>query len=356
MKKILLILITLLVLVSCSQKKDETPEPVEEPVVETPPVQEPAPEPEPEPEPEKFYSRFSGKEIDEKYVDTRPVLIMIDNHIDAHNQANLSKASIIFEMRVEGEFTRYAALFEKQDENLLIGPIRSARPNFVSLALQHNALYLHYGGSTDGDAMIYSSGVTDVEGHSVEGVATLRYFDTGKVAPHNAYGYLLDVYDYVENRGDTLIDDRPTRFEFNKEFTVPSEGEDGTYAYIPYQPSWNYSEYYYDENTYTYSKYREGVQMVDETTQTPVEITNIIIQIADSYVYTEYGHKAFNTVGTGTGYLLTGGKLTEINWSKSEDDNEPTVFTTTDGDPIILNPGLTWVNVVDSWMEISFEE
>lgn len=353
MKKLLLVLITMLLLISCSTKKEEPKEPQEKPEEVVKP--EPKPEPEPEPEPEKFYSRFSGLEVKEENRNIRPVLIMIDNHQNARNQANLSEAAIIFEMRVEGEFTRYAALFEKQDDNLLIGPIRSARPNFVSLALQHNALYLHYGGSEDGNAMIYRSGVTDIEGHSVEGTATLRYFDTGKVAPHNAYAYLNQVFDYAESVGVDLEDTNQERFKFNQEFTVPTDGEDITYAYIPYQSSWNYSEYEYNESSHKYSKLREGTKMVDETTNTPVEPTNIIIQIADSYVYTEVGHKAFNTIGSGTGYLLTGGKMIEIDWYKSETESEPTQFTTKDGQPIVLNPGLTWVHVVDSWMDISFE-
>lgn len=357
MKKILLLLLTTLLLVSCSSKEDEPQEP-ETPDVVTPlpePDKEPEPEPEPEPEvKDPIYSRFTGLEISEDNLNVRPIMAMIDNHHDARNQANLSKASIIYEMRVEGPFTRYAAIFEKQDENLLIGPVRSARPNFVSLAIQYNVIYLHYGGSTDGLNMIYRNGVTSIEGDLTEGIVTFRYFDTGKFAPHNGYTVLDNVYDYVEVNGIDL-EDTQTYFNFNTDFTPINQGDDVSHIQIVYDYYSNFIDYYYDEVNQNYTRYREGVQMVDETTGTPVTPTNVIIQIADSYIYDNIGHQAFNTTGEGTGYLLSGGKVVEITWSQTWDETSVTQYYYLDGTPITLNPGQTWINVVDSWMPLVFE-
>lgn len=74
---------------------------------------------------------------------------MLDNHDDARPQAQISKADIIYEYRVEGEFTRYMALFQSNfPEN--VGPVRSARPYFVQTAKEYNAIYAHWGGSVAG--------------------------------------------------------------------------------------------------------------------------------------------------------------------------------------------------------------
>ena len=93
---------------------------------------------------------------------------------------------------------------------------------------------------------------------------------------------------------------------------------------------------------------------MDETTGVPVTPTNVILHIADSYVYTEYGHKAFNTVGTGTGYYFTNGQVMDINWSKASED-APTVYTDQNGQPLKLNPGQTWISVIDSWMPVNYQ-
>lgn len=347
MKKIILFLMVLF-LVACSNQPEEPKK--EEKVVEK---ETPKPEVKKEPEPEKIYSRFTGLETTAEVVNLRPVMIMIDNHHNARNQASLSKASIIYEMRVEGPYTRYAAIFEKNpNENYLIGPIRSARPNFVELALANNAIYTHYGGSTDGLAMIYNTGVTDVDGGAVEGIATFRYFDTGKYAPHNAYAYLDDLYAYAESTGTPLTEES-NNFKFNQEFTELSEAETINAFNFVYDEVYNSVGYEYDANLKKYKRYREEIQMVDELTNDPVMPTNIIVMIADSYIYTDYGHKAFNTIGTGTGYYFTGGKMVPINWSKP-DTFTPTTFTYQDGKELQLNPGQTWIEVIDSWMSINY--
>ena len=80
-------------------------------------------------EPEKivYYTPLTHEERDnEDQAKKKIFAVMLDNHDDARPQAQISKADIIYEYRVEGEFTRYMALFQSNfPEN--VGPVRSAR-------------------------------------------------------------------------------------------------------------------------------------------------------------------------------------------------------------------------------------
>lgn len=349
MRSLILFSVFLLLLTSCTRRQEPIveDEPEDDPIVVEP---EPIPE---EPEPDPVYSRYTGLETTEDLVDQKPLMVMIDNHQNARPQGGLSKASIVYEMRVEGGFTRYAALFEQQvDENLLVGPIRSARPNFVELALQYGVPYAHYGGSQDGLNMIYNYGVTSLEGHALDEIATLRYFETGKFAPHNGYGYLDDFYTYLNDiQYDTNSTFEP--FNFHQVFTS-YPGDVAEQVQIVYNDAVNVVNYEYDRSQQSYLRYREGEQMLDETSADPVLVTNIIVQISDSYVYTPQGHRAFQSVGEGQGYLITGGTIQDIIWTKSESIDEITQYFTLDQEPIVLNPGQTWVQVIDSWTPITF--
>ncbi len=75
------------------------------------------------------------------------VAAMIENHEDARlHQQGLQDAIAVFELIVEGDITRFMALFRKDRLPKMIGPVRSLREHFVSIALGYKPLLLHAGG------------------------------------------------------------------------------------------------------------------------------------------------------------------------------------------------------------------
>jgi len=76
------------------------------------------------------------------------VAAMIENHEDARpHQQDLKEAIVVFELIVEGDISRFLAFFQVDKLPKTIGPIRSLRPHFVSIARAYNPLLLHAGGS-----------------------------------------------------------------------------------------------------------------------------------------------------------------------------------------------------------------
>jgi len=78
----------------------------------------------------------------------RPMAIIIENHPDARPQSGLSSADIVYEALAEGGITRFLAVFQTA-KPAEIGPIRSAREYFASLANEWGALFVHVGGSNE---------------------------------------------------------------------------------------------------------------------------------------------------------------------------------------------------------------
>ena len=58
--------------------------------------------------------------------------VMIENYVDARPQTGLDKADIVYEALAEGGITRFIAIFHDNIPTVA-GPVRSARPYFVSI-------------------------------------------------------------------------------------------------------------------------------------------------------------------------------------------------------------------------------
>src|SRR3989338_5177125 len=86
---------------------------------------------------DKQYSIFSVR---------RPLAVMVNNHIQARPQYGVSYADIIYEVVAEGGITRWLTIYHSQGAGQ-VGPVRSARVFYASLAAGYNPYYAHWGGA-----------------------------------------------------------------------------------------------------------------------------------------------------------------------------------------------------------------
>jgi hypothetical protein len=89
--------------------------------------------------------------------------------------------------------------------------------------------------------------------------------------------------------------------------------------------------------------HRDGRHM-DALGQTPVNVTNILIQSVKMRVIPgdAEGRREVSTVGKGAGWLITGGTYRAVQWEK-KDHTSPTMWFFDDGMPMHMRPGKTWV-------------
>ncbi|WP_300821362.1 DUF3048 domain-containing protein, partial [uncultured Oscillibacter sp.] len=137
----------LLTLGGCGGKTDPVPEP--EPAEKTDLLPPPEPEPEPEPAVPAGMNPLTGLPMEPEYENLRPIAIMLNNLKAAQPQLGISQADIIYEVPVEGGITRMLCLYQTVEGVDILGSVRSARPYFVELALGHDAVYVHAGGSQE---------------------------------------------------------------------------------------------------------------------------------------------------------------------------------------------------------------
>ena len=355
MKKLLLIILTLVMLVGCgtSAVMDSEPPVSKQPTVASTiePTVEPTLEPTEEPVVEsESISKLSGLPLENEGDDdnNRIFAVMFDNSVQARWQAGLKEASVVYEIRVEGQYTRYVGIFQTNNLDLVLGPVRSARPYFAQTVAEYDAIFAHHGGSEAGIGKIKELDINNVDGMLYDGSVYKR--QSHKKAPHNSYTSIGALnkkadefkYETSNNFGGFQFYEKPTAIG-----GIPAKSIDILYGS-------NTTEYFYDETTTKYERHKDGKLHIDENNSEPLEVSNIIIQYVDVKLHENRTHKVLSNVGSGTGLLISHGEMIEIKWSKTSESAQ-TQFTTNQGETITLNPGQTWIQWIEKSRTINIE-
>ena len=293
----------------------------------------------------QMYSYLTGEPIATEVGTKRPFAVMINNLDPAVPQSGIVYADILYEMFVESDITRLMAEFQDPSALEKIGPVRSSRHNYLSLADDNEAVYAHFGWSIFAEALIGEQGRTTINGMFYDG--SMGFFRTSdRVAPHNAYVTgqgLLDIADSLGIDRSYPAGYQPN-LSFNHADTQP-QGEDATYISLGYPVNNPWFEYNADDQLYYRFEY--GAPHVDMETGEQLKFKNVIVQytdhdfVGDTYLLEVHVIKE----GEGTGVYFTDGKAVPIKWKK-ESWEDRTHYFTADGQPLNLNPGKTMIQII----------
>lgn len=319
-----------------------------EPVINEVPA-EPTVTPEPTPEPAGTPCPLTGLPVaDEEDLKLRPIAVMIDNEYNARPQSGLIDAEIIYEMPVEGNITRYMAVYH-HNYSEKIGPVRSARPYFIDKALEFKAVYVHCGGSPQA--------LKDIAAMKLDTLNDLKgspcfWRSRDRKMPHNLYTstkLMREVMATNKFEKNTV----PQYFKFSDEF-LDLDGRKTYSININYSKNYKVG-YEYDEKDKIYYRTINGVRLKDKESEKEISATNIIIEKTTARVLDSVGRLEISNIGKNRGYYLTGGKLIEIEWFKA-DRSAKTVYKDLKGNEISLNKGNTWIQVVPDYVKIEVKE
>ena len=291
------------------------------------------------------FSPLSGLPIAEEDENRKIFAFSMGNQRPARMQAGLRSAELIFEFRNEANSSRFVALFMTQPVPERLGGLRSARPVMVERILEYDAVFVHVGGSPDGNRYIEEFDVTNFDAIRLPQTMFWRYNQTGKKSPHNLYTDLDILFEKAERYGISMEPSAFKGYLFNEE-VLPLNGKPALEFEINLA-SQNVKRYEYDEETKTYLRYENNELHLDELDREPLTPVNIIVQEAMSHVYTEHGHRKMDQIGEGRALYFSHGEMIELTWEK-EDERAMTVFYTEDGEELVLNPGQMFIQVVDS--------
>ncbi|HZK32924.1 MAG TPA: DUF3048 domain-containing protein [Tissierellaceae bacterium] len=285
-------------------------------------------------------SPLSGIYGEEEKINRRPIAIMFDNHPRARWQSGLKDAEIVYEFLVEAPYTRYMGIYLMNDPEL-IGPIRSARPYFVTTSLEYDGVYVHVGGSEQAFADIRNLGLADIDALSSSGKVFWR--QSHKKAPNNMYSSMEILRSIQEERKYRMAGEY-TPFKF-KEDESYIDGLDANNIIINYRKN-NITEYSYDLENKVYKRKKDGENHIDEIDSIEIIAKNIIIQEANTRAIDNVGRLEIQLIGEGKGKYITLGKIIDIKWFKDSKKGK-TIYRDLNGEEIILNPGITWIQVVE---------
>ena len=275
--------------------------------------------------------------------------VMIENSTQARPQSGLSNAGVVFEALAEGGVTRFLALYQDTAPSN-VGPIRSARPYFVSWDMGFDGSYAHVGGSPDALNDIKAWGTKDLNefynGGSYHRIAS-------RAAPHNVYTSIDTLNQLELSKGFTS-----TNFSgFPRKKAAPSpKPTDTTVNFALSGPDYNVS-YAYNSKTNTYERSEGGASMIDANNNQQID-PNVVIAIVvpetqgaldSSGAY----YSNYNVLTSGAAYVFQDGILTTGQWSKTDNSSQIT-FTTSGGQSLKLNPGQTWITAITSSSQLTY--
>lgn len=319
--------VTAAMLAGCSNKEEVEPVKADDPVpVEEPAVTYPAP--------------FSGKQV-EKEVTNRPVLVTINNQVEARPQSGLSSADVVYEMLAEGDVTRLLALFQSELPES-VGPIRSARSYFIDVAQGLDAFYIAHGYSPEAKTMLANRVVENINGMAYDGTMFIRSKD--RVAPHNSYMPGENIGKSIETVGASPLYSKKVAYTFYNEQESVKIGEVATTVNVNYShmDSFN-STYKFSADKGTYERSNGTAVTTDLVTGESLEIANVLFFDMKHSFVDSYGRRDIDITSGGMAYVAQQGGIRQVEWTNNDGLLEAVEL---DGTPVKLVPGLTWVHFV----------
>lgn len=296
---------------------------------------------------------LTGKPMDAAYETLRPVAVMLNDLKAAQPQLGVSQADIIYEVPAEGGITRMMAVFQSLEGVGNLGSIRSARPYYLELALGHDALFVHAGGSPEAYQDIPAWGVDNMDG--VNGGTDAKIFWRDPERRKNAgYEHSMltsgeNIQEYL-NQGHFRMEHKST-YTYPQRFAqdgTPSGGTEATSVAVKYS-YYKTATFDYDASAGGYAVGQYGKAYIDGNNGEQVVVTNVLVLETSISVIAgdTYGRLAVKTTGSGSGTFFCGGRAIPIHWSRAN-RNSPFVYTTESGSPLVLGEGSSYICILST--------
>lgn len=289
-------------------------------------------------------SPLTGINVSEELAKRPVIAVQVENSPDARPQSGLEDAGVIFEVIAEGGITRFSVYYQEAEFDK-IGPIRSLRPYYIDWAKGFDASILNTGTSVQARQLISQIGIRDLN------VGGAWYRASDRFAPHNAYAKYSDVAKVMKDRGwykeskfTPLARKAPEPLETPTARTISIDIS---------SPLYNTS-YTYDADCNCYLRSMGGNPHKERESGRQLSPEVLVVIKTPHRVISSVGHLGITTVGSGTAYIFQDGGVKKVTWSKSS-RNAQLKFTDADGEPVGLNPGQTWITVVDTDRSVTYK-
>ena len=293
---------------------------------------------------------FSGLDLSDEVLNSRPVAVMIENSPDSRPQSGLINADIVFEVVDEYGITRYVAVFSSYDAEIM-GPVRSARIYYAEIARSFDPIYSFWGTYPDAYPVIKNMDMDVLDANSD---AYVPYTNSGwrdksrsNVTEHTAFMSTMGIKEDAGEFGYSLEGGQsPMNFKLD---AVDSERGSITDIIVDFSQNTYRVDFEYDSGMNKYLKSTAGAPHIDYESKEQLSVNNVIVLITDiDGPIDQYGHMVVRTTGTheiGPAYFFMDGNIVEGSWGRTS-VFDPFEFKDMDGNPVLFNRGSTWVCMI----------
>lgn len=284
---------------------------------------------------------LTGLPITDAVAAARPAMVVkIDNNRRARPQSGLNAADIVFEEIVEAQ-TRFAAVFHSQGSDP-VGPIRSGRTQDINLLGSLNKpLFVWSGGNNVVTRAVRDSDLVDLSAQHNEVYNPGGFYrNSERSSPHNLYAQTSMLWTLAP--ADSAPPPQQFHYLLAGQSAVGEAAAGVDLVMDNLDVGWRY-----DTATGRYLRTTEGEPHLDAATG-QISSANVIVMVV---IYDpkpgEFGSPEAQTIGSGEVFVFTGGVLVRGTWSRA-DRLSPIVLTDAGGQPILLTPGNTWVELPEA--------
>ncbi|MFA6436930.1 MAG: DUF3048 domain-containing protein [Candidatus Paceibacterota bacterium] len=285
-----------------------------------------------------------------KNYNRRPFAIMLAGDEVARPLSGLQSADLVVEMPVLiSGMNRLMAVYVCGNPEE-IGSVRSARHDFIPLAMGLDAIFAHWGGS--------SFALDKLNAGIMDNIDALLYSQTafwrqsGIPAPHNGFTSI----EKLTNQANKLNYRMENKFEGYPHKNVKIQSSNVKSRLIIGYPDINKVWWDYNPETNEYARWRGSKEEKDYNSNLQVKSKNIVVMRANSR-FMEDQYIDVDIEGEGTAEFYLNGQKIEGTWKK-EGSYQPTKLYFYDnlGKEIEFVPGQIWIEVIEPDKIVTYEE
>lgn len=281
----------------------------------------------------------------------RPIAIVLASDPVTRPLSGLSQADLVIEMPViTGSITRMMAFYVcKFPEE--IGSLRSARHDFIPLAIGFDAILAHWGGS--------HFILDELDAGIMDNIDALKnpynafYQKNIMPQPHNGFTSIQRLVNSAQKLGYRL-ENKFDGYQHIKETINPEQTS--RILKIGYSYPYNIS-YQYDPISNSYLRYRANLKEIDRSNNQQIKAKNIVVMRVFSRQIEGPYYNDLDLEGSGECEVYQNGQVIPCFWQKSEKNPESKLkFLDKDTNkeiPFVI--GQTWIEIVEPNQEVTWE-
>ena len=278
----------------------------------------------------------------------RPFAVMLAGDLEAWPLSSISQADLVVEMPVvTGGITRYMAIYVC-DNPTEIGSIRSARHDFIPLAMGFDAIFAHWGGSHFALDKLNNKIMDNVNALYLDGSVFFR--KPGLPGPHDGFTTIEKLEEYSERMGYRM----ESNFDGYKFYDEENPSDKNGLLTIGYYSIYKV-DYEYDAETNSYLRSKGDKKDIDKLDSEQITAKNVVAMFAASRQI-EGQYNDMDIEGEGKAIVYQNGREIKGIWQKDKNNLKSKLyFYDESGEEIRFVPGKIWIQVVELGQKVEWE-